>query len=254
MGYFKTVIIPIFNGEEYLDRALQSVLIQTLKIDEVIVINDASTDKTKNILKKWFKFLPIKYYENKINMGVPYSLRKAINNTKADFIFRLDCDDVWKNDHVENLNELFNKQSDSVLYAAKTEYFQQKKEFICTSGSLSNKNIRSLLMWDNPIVHSSVAFRKKDYLRTKGYRKNYKYAHDYALFIDFMRIGKLSFSDKVSVEYYVYENSLSHKKPKNCLLERFNNQWKAVFLFGFTDIFHALKVLPILILRSLLRR
>ena len=128
MGYFKTVIIPIFNGEEYLDRALQSVLIQTLKIDEVIVINDASTDKTKNILKKWFKFLPIKYYENKINMGVPYSLRKAINNTKADFIFRLDCDDVWKNDHVENLNELFNKQSDSVLYAAKTEYFQQKKD------------------------------------------------------------------------------------------------------------------------------
>jgi len=254
MGYFKTVIIPVFNGEKYLDRALHSILIQTLKIDEVIIINDASTDMTKDIIKKWFRYLPIKYYENKLNMGVPYSLRKAIKNTKAEFIFRLDCDDAWKNDHVENLNKLFNKDSESVLYASKTEYFSKNRGIFYTSKTLSNNDIRSLLMWDNPIVHSSVAFRKKDYLKTKGYRKDFKYTHDYALFIDLMRIGKLSFSDKVSVEYYVYENSLSHKEPKKCLLERFNNQWKALFLFGFTDIFHSLKVFPILFLRSLIRK
>ena len=83
---------------------------------------------------------------------------------------------------------------------------------------------------------------------------NYKVAHDYSLFIELLNIGKLSFSKKISVNYYVHQNSLSRIKIKESLTERFMNQWKALFLFKSQHKLFALKVLPILLIRTILSR
>ena len=248
-----SVIIPVFNGEKYLERAFFSILHQSCKIDEVIIINDGSYDNSKKIILNWKNKLPISYFENHKNMGVPYSLRKAIYLSKGDIIFRLDSDDEWKKEHVKNILILISKDKSAVLFASRACYefpLKRKKNF---SKTLYDKTIRKDLMWDNPIVHSSVAFKKEDYFKTQGYM-NYKVAHDYSLFIELLNIGKLSFSKKISVNYYVHHNSLSRIKIKESLKERFMNQWKALFLFKSQHKLFALKVLPILLIRTILSK
>ena len=145
------------------------------------------------------------------------------------------------------------KKENSVLFASRAEYKFPEDARFHISKIISNKTIRKNLMWENPIVHSTVAFRKEDYFKTCGYM-SFKYAHDYSLFIELLKIGQLSFSDKITVNYYVSKNSLSRINPKECLRERFMNQWKALFLFSSQNKLFAFKVLPILIIRTLLSR
>tara|TARA_Y100000739_G_scaffold229459_1_gene244256 strand:+ start:1692 stop:2453 length:762 start_codon:yes stop_codon:yes gene_type:complete len=245
-----SVIIPVFNGEKYLERTLFSIFNQSLKVNEVLIINDGSNDNSKKIIFSWKKKLPIIYYENDKNMGVPFSLRRGICLSKCDIIFRLDSDDEWKKNHVKNIMMLINKHKNSVLFASRAYYKFPKNKKVFKSKLLANETIRKDLMWDNPIVHSSVAFRKEDYLRTPGY-SNFYCAHDYALFIELLNIGQFSFSSKLSVNYYVNDNSLSRRNNKKCLYERFMNQWRALFLFNSESKLFAMKVFLILIIRTI---
>lgn len=247
-----TVIIPVLNGEHFIDRALNSILFQSIPLDEILIINDGSFDKTEEKVLDWKNKLPINYYKNKLNMGVPFSLRKGISMTNADLIFRLDIDDEWNSNHVENLLKLVHKDKNAVLFASRANFYNKQNKLIKQSQLLLNHTIRKDLQWDNPIVHSSVAFRKEDYFKTIGY-SNFKYAHDYSLFIELLNIGKLSFSKEASVNYYFYENSLSHKSPKESLMERLKNQWRAIHIFAKIDIFYSLKIIPILILRAIFK-
>ena len=246
-----SVIIPVYNGEKYLQRTLLSVLNQSFKVDEVLIINDGSEDNSKKIIFNWKKKLPIIYFENNKNMGVPFSLRRGISLSKGDIIFRLDCDDEWKKNHVKNTIFLIQNNKKSVLFASRAYYIFPKNKIVKKSKILSNKNIRKDLMWDNPIVHSTVAFRKEDYFRTIGY-SNLKCAHDYSLFIELLKIGQFTFSNKLSVNYYVNENSLSRRNLKECLNDRFKNQWRALYLFNKESKIYAFKVFLILIVRKVL--
>ena len=244
-----SVIIPVFNGEKYLNRALFSILNQSYKVDEVLIINDGSEDNSKKIILNWKKKLPIAFYENNKNMGVPFSLRKGIYLSKGNIIFRLDCDDEWKKNHVKNIMSLIKKNDSSVLFASRANYKFPKKRIVQKSKILSNKKIRKDLMWDNPIVHSSVAFRKEDYFMTIGY-SNLRCAHDYSLFIELLKIGQFTFSNKLSVNYYVNENSLSRRNLKESLNDRFENQWRALYLFNKENKLYAFRVFLILIFRK----
>ena len=246
-----SVLIPVYNGEKYLQRTLLSVFNQSIKVDEVLIINDGSEDNSKKIIFNWKKKLPIIYFENNKNMGVPFSLRRGISLSKGDIIFRLDCDDEWKKNHVKNTIFLIQNNKKSVLFASRAYYIFPKKKNVQKSKILSNKNIRKDLMWDNPIVHSTVAFRKEDYFRTIGY-SNLKCAHDYSLFIELLKIGQFTFSNKLTVNYYVNENSLSRRNLKECLKDRFKNQLRALYLFHKESKIYALKVFLILIVRKLL--
>jgi len=248
-----SVLIPVFNAEKYIERSLISIFNQSYQVDEVLIINDGSNDNSKKIISSWKKKLPIIYFENAKNMGVPFSLRKGIALCKGDIVFRIDSDDEWKENHVKNILLLMQRKKEAVLFASRAYYKFPEDGKFQISKIISNKTIRKNLMWDNPIVHSTIAFRKEDYFKTCGYM-SYKYAHDYSLFIELLKVGQLSFSDKITVNYYVSENSLSRINPKECLRERFINQWRALFLYGSYYKIFALKVLPILIIRTLLSR
>lgn len=249
MGNKISVIIPVFNGEKYINRALLSILNQSHKVDEILIINDGSEDNSKKIILSWENKLPISFYENNKNMGVPFSLRKGIYLSKGNIIFRLDCDDEWKKNHVKNIMFLIKNNKSSVLFASRANYKFPKKRIVQKSKILSNKKIRRELMWDNPIVHSSVAFRKEDYFMTIGY-SNLRCAHDYSLFIELLKIGQFTFSNKLSVNYYVNENSLSRRNLKESLNDRFENQLRALYLFNKENKLYAFKVFLILIVRK----
>lgn len=95
-----SVIMPAYNSDNFIDTSISSVLNQTYHNLELIIINDSSTDKTENIIKKYIDNR-IVYLKNEKNLGVAKSRNLGINIAKGRFIAFLDSDDVWDFEKLE---------------------------------------------------------------------------------------------------------------------------------------------------------
>jgi glycosyltransferase involved in cell wall biosynthesis len=110
-----SVAMATFNGEKYIKEQIDSILNQTLKINELIISDDGSTDNTINIIRN--------YNDNRIKLlngphnGVKQNFANAINNTTGDIIFLSDQDDVWLNNKVEMIIKVFqNKNCQCIVH------------------------------------------------------------------------------------------------------------------------------------------
>lgn len=110
-----SVIIPAYNMEKYIKRTLDSVMNQTFKDYEVIVIDDGSTDKSKSIAKKYDIILI-----ESDHVGVSEARNIAIKKAKGDYLVFLDSDDWWDKELLEKLNESSRNNPDLIRYQMKT--------------------------------------------------------------------------------------------------------------------------------------
>ena len=85
-----SVIIPVYNVEKYIERCILSVINQTLKDIEIIIVNDGSTDDTKKIIEKYLDDKRIVYIEQK-NSGLSGARNKGLSIAKGDYISFIDC-------------------------------------------------------------------------------------------------------------------------------------------------------------------
>ena len=102
-----TIIITTYNNEKYISKCLDSIINQTLKNFNVIIIDDGSTDSTKEIIKSYLKNEYIKYYYKK-NTGVADSRNFGIKKVKTPYFLFVDSDDYIKNDLIEKINKYEN--------------------------------------------------------------------------------------------------------------------------------------------------
>lgn len=107
-----SVIVPVYNQERYIGRALRSIINQTCDRDgfEVIVVNDASTDRTMDGLHHFMG--DIRLIENETNVGLPASLNRGIREARGQFIVRVDSDDYVHREYLHILSMFLNMNSD----------------------------------------------------------------------------------------------------------------------------------------------
>ncbi|RMA56731.1 glycosyltransferase family 2 protein [Ulvibacter antarcticus] len=115
-----TVIIPLYNKENYIVATLQSVLDQSFSDFEVIVVSDCGTDNSLEIAKE-FKDPRIKIIEHSENKGLSASRNTGIKNATSNYIAFLDADDLWKNDFLEKIDFLIKEYSEASIFATKYE-------------------------------------------------------------------------------------------------------------------------------------
>ena len=108
-----SVIVPIYNSEAYLDKCISSLINQTKKDIEIILVNDGSTDKSEEIIKS-YKDKRIKYYKNK-NKGIGYSRNFGIDKSNSKYIMFLDSDDYLDINACEKLFNKIEKDSSDVV-------------------------------------------------------------------------------------------------------------------------------------------
>lgn len=101
-----SIIIPTFNRRDYITIALDSVRVQTYKDYEIIIIDDGSSDDTKEVLKPYQENVRYFYQDNR---GIPATRNKGIREAKGDFIAFLDSDDHWLPEKLERQIECFSK-------------------------------------------------------------------------------------------------------------------------------------------------
>lgn len=133
-----SVAMCTYNGENYLEEQLNSILEQSLPLNEIIICDDNSTDRTIDILKQFEKNHPniIKIYQNDKPLGTIKNFEKAISLTSGNLIFLSDQDDIWYKNKVEKMTAFFEKNS--------------KCKLLFTDGALIDDNGSSLnsTLWE----------------------------------------------------------------------------------------------------------
>jgi len=114
---FFSVVISLYNKENYIENTLKSVLNQTFDDYEIIIVNDGSTDKSEEIVLK-FDDQRIKYF-SKTNEGVSVARNFGIEKARSNYIAFLDADDLWKPNHLSTLMHLIQDYPDAGIYASR---------------------------------------------------------------------------------------------------------------------------------------
>ena len=179
-----SIIVPCYNVGPYLEETLQSVLDQTYKTWECIVVNDGSPDNTRDIGLAWeakdkrFIYLELK------NGGVERARNKGIERAEGEFILPLDGDDKLASSFLEKTLQVFKDQPDTMLVYTLVELFEaQQGLFALNSFSLENLAIRNMIV-------CTALYRKTEWERTGGYDEMVKYHwEDWEHWINMLKDG-----------------------------------------------------------------
>jgi len=165
-----SVIMPVYNGEKYLKEAIYSILDQTFKDFEFIIINDGSTDDTERIVLS-LNDNRIKYF-SKPNSGISDSLNVGIKKAQGTLIARMDADDIAYPDRFDKQVHAFNNDSKLTLCAGSAVYINEVGEYLGRSFNYSrNYAIKKMLNYGNVITHPTVMAKRSAILECGGYNE-----------------------------------------------------------------------------------
>ena len=183
--------MSVYNGEDYLSQAIDSVLNQTFFNWELIIINDCSTDKTGEILSKYaVRDERIKVHTNEVNLRLPSSLNKALNLAQGKYIARMDADDICLPNRLQEQYNFMEKNKDIALSSCK---FMTLKNKTISSGGCGGKcnfeSIKALLLVTNPILHPGI-IAKAEIIKRLGYNEKFTCSEDMQLWTRFVLNGE----------------------------------------------------------------
>lgn len=220
-----TVIIPLYNAEMYISETIESVISQTYQNWEMIVVDDCSTDNSREIVKKYeIKDNRIKLIESETNFGGPAKPRNiGIDNAKGEYVAFLDADDVW---YVNKLSLQIKYMIDRDLDISSTlsNKIDKNSNKILTKESYTNKEqkilnskknyLEKLLQW-NFIALSSSVVRKEKIIHFDE-NKNLIAVEDYRLWLSLISNNiKFELIKEYLLDYRVLQNSISHNNSLN---------------------------------------
>jgi len=122
-----SVAMATYNGEKYIVEQLDSIRIQTMPVDEVIIHDDCSTDNTVSVMEQYIEKYNLqdkwKVIQNKKNLGYASNFMAAVKDTAGEFIFFCDQDDIWCPNRVEKMVETMEKNSKIMMLGSEFEPF-----------------------------------------------------------------------------------------------------------------------------------
>lgn len=207
---FFSIIVPVYNSQDYLKECLDSILAQSYKRFEVLVINDCSTDRTEEILNTYKKFKKIRIFTNKINLGCASSRNVGLKEAVGSYICFLDSDDIWDKNFLQEHYAQYQNGFEFV--------FSSYKRF-SKSGSIVNVSVPinlsyNKLMFSNFIANSSASYDRSK-LGLFLYNNFVKISSDYVYWLDIFKLNPKNIGlNKKLLNYRVHQTSLSSNKFK----------------------------------------
>lgn len=216
-----SIILPVYNSEKYIYAAVQSMLDQTFTDFELIVINDASTDGTLDILRN-FNDPRIRLINNETNLKVVKCLNRGIDLAKGEFIARMDADDISYPQRLEKQLAYLQSHPDIDLCATWVKVFGAD-DFIHYPYE-DHELIKTELLFLNIIRHPTIMFRRKPFIENKVYYNElYINCEDYGLWVELIDRLKFATLQEVLLEYRIHEKNTSIPQSKNWnIIKRMN--------------------------------
>ena len=215
-----TVVIPLYNKEKYIIKAINSVLNQTYDAFEIIIVDDGSTDsslsKVQSIMHSKIQII------KQENAGVSAARNKGIESANFQYIAFLDADDEWHSDYLETISDLIDRYPEHGAYATAYEEVKRNNSFI---PSIKNNNFKE--GWEgivdsyfkesikSPLISSSsVVIPKEVFDKVGAFPVGITRGEDQHMWCKVALNYKIVFSNKALVKYFKEVEDSATQKPR----------------------------------------
>jgi hypothetical protein len=208
-----SVVMSVFNGEEFLSETIDSVLNQSFRDFEFVIVDDGSTDGTADILSKYvLRDGRIRVSRNG-KKGRAASLNLGISLANGEYVANTDADDLAMPGRLEEQVAFMERNPEVGVLGGAFELITDSGRVIdIIRHPLDDSQLRAAILRYNPICHSSVILRKEIVLALGGYRRTFEPSEDYDLWLRMSERSKLANLHNVLVRYRIHGNQLSIRK------------------------------------------
>jgi glycosyltransferase involved in cell wall biosynthesis len=186
-----TVFIPVYNRQRYIAQTIQSVLDQSYKNFQCLLVDDVSTDDSVDIMRS-FNDERITIVENGKNLGIPKTRNIGLEHAQGEYLAILDSDDLMLKDRLKKQSKFLDKHSDYVGVGSWSRYIDDKgvvKKSI-VARPVSHKRISASLLFQCAI-HNRTFMVRSDVVKKLGYNNNFQRCQDYELLYRLSKHAKL---------------------------------------------------------------
>jgi len=207
-----SVIVPLYNGQRFVDRCITSVLNQTFTKFQLIIIDDASLDESVNLVTKYLTDSRVELYINEKNMGAAYTRNLGLSKAIFPLIAFLDCDDFWELDKLE-VQVLFMQKNHCAISYGNYNIIDINNNYIKLVSNLPEQ-INYIGYLKNTIFGTSTTIINKEIAGEISF-VNYRTRQDLILWLSILKNGhKAMLFPGVHVHYRIHNDSLSSNKIK----------------------------------------
>lgn len=206
-----SVIMPVWNGERHLREAMESILGQTERDFEFLIIDDGSTDSTVEIIGS--------YQDARIRLirqeheGIVVALNRGVREAKAEWIARMDADDISYPQRFERQLAAVRSRPDAVLCHTQIHIMGEARYVTPAGRFVRGEALTQLrLCYQSAIVHPTVMFRKDAFLAAGGYLEEERHAEDFGLWGRLVKSGPVIGIPDALLDFRVHQGSISKQK------------------------------------------
>ncbi|MEK9155708.1 MAG: glycosyltransferase [Patescibacteria group bacterium] len=229
-----SVITPAYNAGRYLNETIQSILGQSFKDFEYIIIDDRSTDNTWNIIKKYSRIdNRIVFVRNKENLGIAGNRNRGISLAKGKYIAWQDADDISLPDRVKKQYRFLEKHSSVGMCGGYIRFFNEKGVIGVRKYAVNDSTVRSKIFLYSPVAQPTAMIRTKCFKELGQYDLSCPPAEDLDMAF---RIGtKYKFANipEVLLEYRVHPDSATYSKLKRIEINTIRIRKKYAKKYGY---------------------
>ncbi|MGD9129292.1 MAG: glycosyltransferase [Candidatus Woesebacteria bacterium] len=231
-----SVIMPVFNGARFLAEAIESILKQSFKDFELIIVNDASTDNSEKIIKSFLKKdKRIKLLNNKQNLGESASANVGFKAAQAKYIARMDQDDIAHPDRFAKQVYFLDHNPDHILVATQGHIIDENKQVVGHKlFPLDHETIYKEYGNFHPILHPSIMVRRSllpD--QKKLWTDQLSSADDYMTLFTLLMNGKFANLPEKLIYYRLHSNNNSMKNVRAKFINSLRVRYYAIRDLGY---------------------
>ena len=240
-----SIVMPVYNGEKYLQFTIESILSQSYSNFEFIVIDDCSTDSSLQIIQKYAGGdKRIKSYQNPVNLGIAKNRNVGLSHLRGKYYMVIDQDDICIKQRIEKQVAFLESNPDYAAVGGQVQIINETGELLTVRNyKVSSKEIISELPVRSPLCHPATMIRVSD-MKTLGgkYDSNFPGAEEYDLWFQFAfhKYQLVNLPDFL-IQYRISEQSYKLNRVKRMLILTLRksgflkNHLSALEVFG--DIF-----------------
>ena len=233
-----SICIPAFNAEKYLSETLESVRKQRISDWELVVTDDGSNDKTREIVLGFGQTVTqsVRYLRHEVNRGLPASRNTCIRSASSDLVALLDADDLWDTEHLESLIHLSNATNADIVHSGCILFDSatgRKLEVRAPSREHILDTARSLYAHTYIIQPSSAAIRADVFAHIGDFDLQFKISDDMDFWLRAARAGcRFAYSGKETCHYRKHPGALTGRGAATveeaALVYRKHLDWNAI--------------------------
>lgn len=206
-----SVVMPVYNAEKYLSYAIKSILDQTYRNIELIIINDGSTDNSLKIIERYKVKDSRVILISRENRGLISSLNEGFEKAKGKYIARMDADDISLDKRIEKQTQFMDKNPEVIASGTWYKTFNKRKR-AKRKLNTDNNQLKAKLIFNSPLAHPTVIIRREEIVKYKlKYKHEYFLAEDYEFWFQLSKEGKLGNVSEYLLLYRLHDGQVTNK-------------------------------------------